>query len=89
MVILAHTFNHEDFGFAAADDTDYNLDYLVAENVSEFIVQAAGATNSVRLPKFIRVTMKVEVPAELNNTASGDQVMARTFSRVFFLENGK
>lgn len=84
-----HTFSHEDFGFAAADDTDYDLDYLVAENVSEFSVQAAGATNSVRLPKFIRVTMKVKVPAELANVATGDQVMDRTFSRVFFLENGE
>lgn len=63
--------------------------YLVAEKVSEFIIRAAGDTSTTVLPRFLRVTMKIQVPDDLANTASGDQVMDRTFSRVFFFGTGK
>ncbi len=88
-----HTYSLTDFGFDANDDNladpDSHLDYLVAENITEFKVQTPGDTNTVVLPKFLRVTIKVKVPTELANTAKGDQVMDRTFSRVFFLDHGK
>lgn len=63
--------------------------YLVAENVTKFIIRAAGDTSTTALPRFLRVTLKVQVPSDLANTASGDQVMDRTFSRVFFFGTGK
>ena len=67
-------------------DTVKVLDgYLVAENVTEFIIRAAGETSTADLPRFLRVTIKIQVPDDLANTASGNQVMDRTFSRVFFL----
>ena len=73
-----------DFGLPA--ETESDDDYLVAENITEFKVQAAGDTDSTVLPKFIRVTMKVKVPPELANTATDNQIMDRTFSRIFFFD---
>ena len=64
-------------------------DYVVAENVSEFTVQSAGPTDTTILPRFLRITMTVKIPENLSNTAKGDQVLDRTFSRVFFFDNGK
>lgn len=70
-------------------DTVKVLDgYLVAENVTKFTIRAAGDTSTTALPRFLRITMKIQVPSDLANTASGDQVMDRTFSRVFFLGTG-
>lgn len=76
----------------AAEDPEKKLepdDYVVAENVTEFKVQAAGETGNTTLPRFIRVTMKVQVPDDLTNVDTGEQVMERTFSRVFFLSRGE
>ena len=71
-------------------DTVKVLDgHLVAENVTEFIIRTAGATSTTALPRFLRVTMKVQVPSDLANTANGDQVMDHTFSRVFFFGTGQ
>ncbi|MBR6470547.1 MAG: hypothetical protein IKS83_02000 [Victivallales bacterium] len=76
------------FGLPA--ETISDEDYLVAENVTEFKVQAPGDADNTALPKFIRVTMTVQVPEELSNGTSKDgSTMNRTFSRVFFLDGGK
>lgn len=91
--------SYKDFGFP--EDTDGSpaeiadkygdeaMDYLVSDNVTEFIVQAAGPAGNTALPKFFRVTMKVHIPPELANATSSGQEMERTFSRVFFLASGK
>lgn len=64
-------------------------DYVVAENITEFTVQASGPTGRTTLPKFFRITMKVTIPEDLANVAKGDQTLDRTFSRVFFQNTGK
>lgn len=76
-------------------DPDYDGetdDYVVAENITEFIVQASGESKNTTLPRFIRVTMKVQIPDDLANVAPNEQQkkrMERTFSRVFFLSRGE
>ncbi len=74
---------------ATADPNDTADDYLVAKNITSFVIQAAGPTGTTTLPKFLRVTMTVKTPEELANTASGNQAMDRTFSSLFFIDNGK
>lgn len=87
-----------DFGLPAASAAG-NDDYLVAENVAEFKVQGVPvfdkSTTTIppypliytKAPRFIRVTMTVEIPDELSNGTSNDgSIKSRTFSRVFFLD---
>ena len=83
-----------DFGLPAATAVGDD-DCLVAENVTEFKIQGVPVSDKTttpsnviytQSPKFIRVTMTVEIPTELSNGTSNDgSIKSRTFSRVFFL----
>ena len=88
--------SYDDFGLPGATPADVATatgtnddDYVVAENVTAFTVQSAGDTNKTALPRFLRITMTVKVPENLANTTKGGQVLDRTFSRVYFFNDGR
>jgi type II secretory pathway pseudopilin PulG len=74
-------------------------DYVVAEDIEKFEISgkakeddstektiSSGVTNA---PNFIRVAIEVGVPDELKGDRSNEEVMDRSFSRIFFFDTTK
>ncbi len=76
-------------------DKDDLEDYVVAEEITKFEISAidkddntigAGLTSP---PEFIRVNLEVGVPDALKGERSHEEVLNRSFSRIFFIDSTK
>jgi hypothetical protein len=79
--------------FAANPSTDDEKeDALVADNITSFVVQANQPGGNATLPSFIKVSVTLAVPPELQNGAKGgassgaSNYTDRTFTRMFFID---
>lgn len=65
-------------------------DYIVAEHVTAFEVEAAGIESGMtKLPPFLKVTMTVDIPYDLRANRAADEQTERRFSKIVFLNGAQ
>lgn len=77
-------------GNAPGATVDISDDYIVAEHVTAFEVEAAGIENGMtKLPPFLKVTMTVDIPDDLRANRAADEQTERRFSKIIFLNGAQ